>query len=131
MTINVQEEDETRLMARKITSKDIYGHPGSATRCKILALPKAKEDKKQAADDVVAEKRVASTEKRARSTTAFVTAGSEVLKRLEQSSASVPSYSASRSTSSTPSSSMLILYGPILSRTRKQGLRKAAGCRQS
>ena len=45
---------------------------------------KAKEDKKQAADVVVAEKRDAATEKRARSTTALVTTGSEVLKRLEQ-----------------------------------------------
>ena len=45
---------------------------------------KAKDDKKQTADVVAAEKRDAATEKRARSTTALVNAGSEVLKRLEQ-----------------------------------------------
>ena len=44
----------------------------------------SKDDKKQAADAAAAEKRDAATEKRARSTTALVTAGSEVLKRLEQ-----------------------------------------------
>ena len=82
-TINVQ-EDETRVMAKRITAKDIFGQVGSATGDEALALLKAKEDKKQAADAAAAEKRDATTEKRARSTTALVTAGSEVLKRLEQ-----------------------------------------------
>ena len=71
-------------MARRITSKSIYGHVGSATGNEALALPKTKEDKKQAADVVIVEKRDAAPEKRARSTTALVTAGSEVLKRLEE-----------------------------------------------
>jgi hypothetical protein len=83
-TINVQEEDEARSMAKRITSKNIFGLPGSATGEEALAMLKAKEDKKQAADAAAAEKRDAATEKKARSTTALVTTGSEVLKRLEQ-----------------------------------------------
>ena len=71
-------------MAKRITSKDIFGLVGSATGEEALAMLKAKEDKKQAADDAAAEKRDAATEKKARSTTALVTTGSEVLKRLEQ-----------------------------------------------
>ncbi len=45
---------------------------------------KAKDYKKQTADAVAVEKRDAATKKMARITTAFVTTGSEVLKRLEQ-----------------------------------------------
>ena len=84
MTINVEEENETRSMAKRISSRHIFGHVGSATRDEALAMLKTKEDKKQAADAAAAEKRDAATEKRARSTTALVTAGSEVLKRIEQ-----------------------------------------------
>ena len=49
MTINLQAEDETKLMARRITSKGIFGNVGNATGDDALALLKAKEDKKQAA----------------------------------------------------------------------------------
>jgi hypothetical protein len=38
MPINAHEEDETRLMAKRISSKYIYGHVGSATRDEALAL---------------------------------------------------------------------------------------------
>jgi hypothetical protein len=78
------QEDEARSMAKRITSKDIFGLVGSATGEEALAMLKAKEDKKQAADAAAAEKRDAATKKKARSTTALVTTGSEVLKRLEQ-----------------------------------------------
>jgi hypothetical protein len=40
MTINVQEDDETRNMATRISSKDIYGHVGSATGDEVLAPAK-------------------------------------------------------------------------------------------
>ncbi len=45
-TINVQEEDEIRSMAKRISSRDIYGHVGSATWDETLALLNAKDDKK-------------------------------------------------------------------------------------
>ena len=45
---------------------------------------KAKADKNQAADAAAAEKRYAAKKERAQSTTALVTASSEVLKRLEK-----------------------------------------------
>ena len=84
MTINVEEENETRSMAKRISSRHIFGHVGSATGDEALALLKTKDDKKQAADAAAAEKRDAATEKRARSTTTLVNTGSEVLRRLEQ-----------------------------------------------
>jgi len=49
-----------------------------------MAMLKAKEDKREAASVVVVAKKDQAKDKRARDTTALVTIGSEIMKRLEQ-----------------------------------------------
>ncbi len=71
-------------MAKRITSRDIFGLVGSATREETLAILKAKNDKKEAAAAAAATKKDETKEKRAKDITAFVTIGSEILRRLEQ-----------------------------------------------
>jgi hypothetical protein len=80
-TIIVEEDVETS-MAKRITSRDIFGQVGSATGEEALAILKAKNDKKEAATPVAANKEE-TKEKRAKYITAFVITGSEILQRLE------------------------------------------------
>jgi hypothetical protein len=83
-TIIVEEDVETS-MAKRITSRDIFGLVGSATGEEALAILKAKNDKKEAAVVAAAAKKDETKEKRAKDITAFVITGSEILRRLEQS----------------------------------------------
>ena len=82
-TITIEENNETN-MAKRISSKDIYGHAGSATGDMTLAMLKAKEDKREEAVVAAAAKKGTPKDKRARDATALVTTGSEILTRLEQ-----------------------------------------------
>jgi hypothetical protein len=77
------EEDNTNKNNR-ITSRNIWGLEGSATGDEALEMLKTKEDKRVAAAAAVAAKKDQAKDKRAKDTTVLVTAGSEILKRLEQ-----------------------------------------------
>ena len=90
---------------------------------------KAKDDKKQAAYAVTAEKRDAAKEKRARSITALVIASSEVLKILEQRGRAELLRLKKDELHALIVNADLVGSNP--KRTRKQGLRKPVCCRQS
>ncbi len=77
------EEENPNNMNNRITSRNIFGLMGSATEEQALAMLKAKEDERVEAADAAAKKDQAK-EKKAKGTTALVTTGSEILKRLEQ-----------------------------------------------
>jgi hypothetical protein len=78
------EEENPNNMNNRITSRNIFGLVGSATGEQAMAMLKAKEDERVAADAAAAAKKDQAKDKRARDTTALVTIGSKVLKRLEQ-----------------------------------------------
>jgi hypothetical protein len=78
------EEDNENNMAKRISSRDIYGEAGSATGDTALAMLKAKEDKRVALAAAAAAKKNTTKDKRAKDTTSLVTTGSEILRRLEQ-----------------------------------------------
>ena len=78
------EEDNENNMAKRISSRDIYGEAGSATGDTTLAMLKAKEDKRVAAVVAAAAKKNTTKDKRAKDNTSLVTTGSEILRRLEQ-----------------------------------------------
>ena len=46
--VTVEEDNETN-MTKRISSRNLFDKPGSATRDEALALLKAKEDKREAA----------------------------------------------------------------------------------
>ena len=81
--VTVEEDNETN-MNKRISSRNIFDKSGSATRDEALAILKEKEDKREAAAAAASAKKDQAKDKRARDTTAFVTTGSEILKRLEQ-----------------------------------------------
>jgi len=112
-------------MAKRISSRDIYGHAGSAIGDIALAMLKAKEDKRGAAAAATAATKDQAKDKRARDTTALVIIGSEIMKRLEQLGPSelhrlkIDKLHALL-VNVDPQGSM----PPFLSQTRKQGKRK-------
>ena len=76
------EEVNASNMSNRISSRDIFGHAGSATGDQALARLQTIEEKRVAAAVVAAAKKDQAKEKQARDTTALVTTGSEILKRL-------------------------------------------------
>jgi len=78
------EEVNANNMNNRISSKNIFGHAGSATRDQALAMLQVSEGKRMAAVDAAAAKKNQAKEKKARGTTALFATGSEILKRLEQ-----------------------------------------------
>jgi hypothetical protein len=79
----ITEEDNEANLAKRISSRDIYGHVGSATRDEALVMLKVKEDGKEAAVAAVAAKKDQAKDKRAKDTYALVLTGSEIMTRLE------------------------------------------------
>jgi len=69
---------------RRITSRNIFGLPGSATEEEAMARLRAREEEKQAADAAAAAKKEAADAKKARDTTARVLLGSELLDKIKQ-----------------------------------------------
>ena len=78
------EEDNTDNINGRITSRSIFGMADNATGPEAVAMLRAKEDERLAAAIVAAAKKNQAKDKRSKDTTALVTTGSEVLKRLEQ-----------------------------------------------
>jgi hypothetical protein len=78
------EEDNTDNINGRISSRNIFGMAGSATGPEALALLRSKENLRLEAAAAAAAKKNQAKDKRARDTATLVTAGSEVLKRLEQ-----------------------------------------------
>jgi hypothetical protein len=70
--------------SNRISSRNIYGLPGSATGDEGLAKLKAKEDVKAAAALATASKKEQAKQKKAQETTTLVTTGSVLLKKIEQ-----------------------------------------------
>jgi len=81
-TSTIEEDNETN-MAKRISSRDIYGEAGSASGDTALAMLKAKEDKRVAVVVAAVAKKDQTKDKRARDTTALFTIGSEIMMRLE------------------------------------------------
>ncbi len=67
-------------MNNRISSRNIFGHARSAIGDQLLAMLQASEEKRVAGASAAAKKDQAK-EKKARDTTALVTAGSDILKR--------------------------------------------------
>jgi hypothetical protein len=82
-TITTKEDNETN-MAKRISSRNIFDKPGSATEDEALAMLKRKKDSREATNANAAAKKCQVKDKRAIYTTTFVTTSSEVVKRLEQ-----------------------------------------------
>ncbi len=75
-------EDNTNKN-NKIASRNIWGLEGSATGDEPLAMLTTKEDKRVPPVDVAAVNKYQAKNKRAKDTTVLVTAGPEIMKRLE------------------------------------------------
>ena len=65
-------EDATTAMDRRITSRNIFGKPGSATGEEAMAMLKAREEEKKAVAAMSAAKKEEQKRKKARDTTAEV-----------------------------------------------------------
>ena len=77
------DEDNNNNMNNRITSRNMYGMVGSCSGDEAIARLQAKENDRVAAVAAAAAKKDQAKDKRAKDTTALVTTGSEVLKRLE------------------------------------------------
>jgi len=78
------EEDNETNIAKRISSRNVFDKAVSATKDKSLTMLKAKSDAKEEDVIALAAKKDQAKDKRAKYTTALVTTGSEIMKRLEQ-----------------------------------------------
>jgi hypothetical protein len=77
-------EQTTPREYNRISSKVVFGLPGSATEDQGLAKLKAKEDVKAAAELATISKKEQAKQKKAQETTTLVTTSSELIKNIEQ-----------------------------------------------
>jgi hypothetical protein len=68
----------------RITSRDIFGMPGSATGPEAVRRLKEKDDKQKAKETAAASKKEMNNNKKAKETAERVTLGSDLLKKIEQ-----------------------------------------------